>query len=252
MSLLKFTLVSVFIFLSAGQLPAQELHRQQFLSQDFQHEGGVNVAFFDADSTLRVSKEGTPSANGPHDYLILPGVKEEIRRLNHQGYLVVIVSNQAGIPKYISLKDADSAIFNMIQDLKAEGAIVHYYDFAENRDDHRKPGTGMARDLQARLVESLGKSGSINKAKSFMVGDASYKRAINGEPGETRPDGRLGFNVSNSDRLFAENFGIKFYEPQDFFGWKKYGVELIESKEHLQELKRRISGGGACQQILGN
>src|SRR6188508_2373519 len=63
----------------------------------------VRVAFFDADSTLRVAKNYTVSANGPKDVNILPFVGPKIAELNAQGYLVAIVSNQGGISK----KDAN-------------------------------------------------------------------------------------------------------------------------------------------------
>lgn len=215
--------------------------RQTFLAPPSPHAGNTfKVAFFDADSTLRISKLGSVSANSPTDYIILPGVAEGIKNLNAKGYLVAIVSNQAGIPQHISLEDADAALFNMIHDLKSMGATVHYYDFAENDDDFRKPKTGMATRLESNIQSQFGSDKSIDKASSLMVGDSAYRKARNGKPGDTRPDGRPGFNFSNSDRLFAENYGITFLEPQDFFGWKQYGVELIENQSQLDTLLKAM------------
>lgn len=230
----KISLFGIVFFLSTWA-QAQTLHRQQFLSPLPEISSqGVQVAFFDADSTLRVSSSGSPSANGPRDYNILPGAAEKIRELNEKGFVVAIVSNQAGIPKYISLQDADSALYNMIQDLKAQGAIVHYFDFAENNDEFRKPGVGMGNRLEENLKTTLSEDVYIDKKSSMMVGDSAYKKT------EKRPDGRDGFNFSNSDRLFAEKYGIQFYEPQYFFGWIDYGVELIETKEVLLQLQKKM------------
>ncbi|MCB9073759.1 MAG: HAD-IIIA family hydrolase [Bdellovibrionaceae bacterium] len=224
------TLIS-FLFISLAQ--AEDLQRREFLTQDLlQQNGMIKVAFFDADSTLRVSKSGLPSANGAYDYIILPGVAEKIHELNQEHFLVVIISNQAGIPKYITLDQANAALSNMIQDLRRLGAQVDYYDFAELDNEDRKPGIGMA----VRLEELLEKRGlQIDKRRSYMVGDSAYLKAKPGKdiPGEIRPDGRPGFNFSNSDRLFAENYGIAFFEPQYFFGWIKYNVETIDKSSDL-------------------
>ena len=143
------TLIS-FLFISLAQ--AEDLQRREFLTQDLlQQNGMIKVAFFDADSTLRVSKSGLPSANGAYDYIILPGVAEKIHELNQEHFLVVIISNQAGIPKYITLDQANAALSNMIQDLRRLGAQVDYYDFAELDNEDRKPGIGMAVRLEELL-----------------------------------------------------------------------------------------------------
>lgn len=225
--------------LAALAARAEDLSRRLILGDTIpQKDGNVKVAFFDADSTLRVSKSGSPSANGPDDYIILPGVAAKLSELNKSGFLVVIVSNQAGIPKFISFADANAALSNMIKDLAAKGARVDYYDFAELADNDRKPGTGMGE----RLEEILKNKGlKLDKANSLMVGDSAYIQANpkKGIQAETRPDGRPGFNFSNSDRLFAQNYGIAFKEPQDFFGWLEHGVEKIDKAADLAKFNDR-------------
>ena len=237
-SLMSVGLFGVFGFSSVGFEEDETPGRRQFLVEPPELvDSKVKVAFFDADSTLRVSKSGTVSANHPDDYIILPGVVDYIRHLNSQNYLVVIVSNQGGVSRgLVSLEVADTALWNLTVDLFELGAIVHYYDFAENYDDNRKPDTGMAKDLEVALREHFGSEVVIDKENSFMVGDSAYKRARRGKPADRRPDGRLGFNFSNSDRYFAENYGVDFFEPQKVFGWEEYGVELIANKEDLERL----------------
>jgi DNA 3'-phosphatase len=250
-------LFSVFLSLaSVGSVAyaedsAWELKRRTFInefSRDMKASKKVPVAFFDADSTLRVARSGSPTPNTPTDYVLLPMVHEVIRDLVERGYLIVLVSNQGGIPQYTTLESADQALYNLSRDLWNSGARVHYYDFAETDDQDRKPGVGMALRLEEKL-RALGKE--IDKEKSFMVGDSAYKKSIRGKPADTRPDGRPGFNFSNSDRFFAENYGIDFYEPQHFFGWIEYSVELIETMEQYKVLYDAVQRDlEACEQLL--
>lgn len=250
-------LFSVFLSLASASSVAYaedsvwELKRRTFInefSQDIKASNKVKVAFFDADSTLRVARSGSPTPNTPTDYVLLPMVHEVIRDLVEQGYLIVIVSNQGGIPRFTSLQVADQALYNLSRDLWNAGARVHYYDFAETDDQDRKPDVGMA----LRLEEKLRAMGlEIDKEKSLMVGDSAYKKSIRGKPADTRPDGRPGFNFSNSDRYFAVNYGIDFYEPQHFFGWIEYGVELIETMDQYKALYDAVQRDlEECEQLL--
>lgn len=188
--------------------------RQGFLSQEFDRSGGkAKVAFFDADDTLRRSKSGKFVVNEPEDVEILANVGKKIKALNEQGMLVAIVSNQAGIPKHVSLENADKTLLKTIELIGEQGGRIHYFDFAENKDANRKPQTGMARTLKKALKADLG--AEIDWKNSFMVGDAAYTKD------DKRPDGTPGTNFSNSDRIFAENLGIPFIEAKEFFEREK-------------------------------
>ena len=237
-------LLFIFIILFTNSVMADENYesrspKRQTLLQPFHtnKDGSVNVAFFDADSTLRITKSGSLSPNSPKDYIILPNVINSLAKLSKQGYLIVIVSNQGGIPKFVSLEKAESSFQYLIRDLSNNGAKVHYFDFAENYDENRKPNIGMAK----RFEQALKQHGAfVNKENSFMVGDAAYKKAMKDQPAELRPDGREGINFSNSDRLFAENYGVRFIEPQFFFKWADYGVEVIDSMNSYFGYQRAV------------
>ncbi len=223
----------VFFSLSAG---AQELGRRK-LDPSFQPSdvARIKVAFFDADSTLRVSRSGAPSANNANDVVTLPGVAKAIARLAQSGYLVVIVSNQGGIPRFISLENADAALVKVRELIQKEKALaqIHYHDFAEFDDEDRKPEIGMALRLETLLKERFGPSAEIDKELSFMVGDSAYKKPHGNRPGDLRPDGRRGFDFSNSDRLFAEKYGIPFIEPDVYFRWSDDGFERFNDLEDV-------------------
>jgi hypothetical protein len=73
---MKSIVFAFFITLSISQLSvAQEFKRQTFLYDEFdKKDNKVKVAFFDADSTLRVSISGKVSENSSTDVMILPDV----------------------------------------------------------------------------------------------------------------------------------------------------------------------------------
>ncbi len=188
----------------------------------------VGVAFFDADSTLRISRSGTPTASHMQDVYILPFVARRIAELNDQGYLVAIVSNQGGVAAgFTELEVAEGALVFVAHQLEQLGAKIDYIDFADQKDDYRKPKTGMADGLDDALEDKCGFG--IDWESSFMVGDAGYKKDVDGP----HPDGRPADDFSNSDRLFAEALGIPFSEPADYFGWAHYDAHNIRYESQL-------------------
>jgi DNA 3'-phosphatase len=202
----------------------------------------VKVAFFDADSTLRVSRSGNVSANGPRDVELLPGVAEKLRQLAEQGYLLAVVSNQGGVAAgFVALEDADAALAYTLRLLARHGAPMHYYDFAEAKDENRKPDIGMARILARVLHEAHGRE--VDWRRSLMVGDSGWKRKK-----DVEPDGSPGEDFSNSDRLFAVNVrnrlaggeGFVFHHPRTFFGWVGRGVRNFRKFEVVRAFKARF------------
>ncbi len=197
--------------LAFTSLSANAFSRQTFL-RPINCQSKVKVAFFDADSTLRISKSGSVSANSSDDVLVLPTISEELKKKSEEGYLIAVVSNQGGVEHgHVSLKVAEEALSYMVKLIEIEAGVVHYFDFAEARDEFRKPQIGMAVRLQENLNAHCGFPLAIDKENSFMVGDSAYKKT------DSKPNGLPGYDFSNSDRLFAENFGIKFYPAMEFF-----------------------------------
>lgn len=199
----------------------------------------VKVAFFDADSTLRVSRSGSPSANTPTDVLVLPMVARRLKELAEEGWLIAVASNQAGVESgYITFEIADSALRYTLRQLRLRRGIVHWYDFAEARDGFRKPEAGMAREL-AKALAAQGLE--IDWKASMMVGDSAWKRGHDKEP-----DGRPGEDVGDADRLFAETVrrelaggeGFAFHHPRDFFGWSRLGVRNFHGAKDLEAFKK--------------
>lgn len=202
-------------------------------------DGLIKVAFFDADSTVRVSLSGSVSANTPTDVRILPNVPETLKTLDENNYLIYIVSNQGGIAAgNVTCDIADGALNFTVQEITRLGGVVHGYDFAENNNEMRKPETGMAKKLELILKTQFGEKAKIDMVNSFMVGDSAFKKEGKNNTADFRMKTSKiikGTHFSNADRLFAQNYGIYFYEPTDFFGWRGLGIDVLETSEQVDQ-----------------
>ena len=196
------------------------------------NQGSVPVAFFDADSTLRVSANGSITPDSPDDVMLLPGVAKGINKAASQGMLIAIVSNQGGVARgHTTLDNAEKALARTAELIVAKGAPIHYFDFAPNYDHDRKPGTGMAEELEQRIEDAFGLS--VDWASTTMVGDAGWKRGV-----DTEPDGTPGEDFSHSDRGFAEALGIDFQHPRDYFGWAALGVRNFHKPDQVDAFRQ--------------
>jgi DNA 3'-phosphatase len=224
-------------------LNTPQKRRQLVLTDKNKKEINFKVAFFDADSTLRVAKSGRPSPSKGHDVELLPCIIPVLRSLVNQGYLLAIVSNQAGVQHgHLKLSDAEAAMNATVQKIAEHGVVINYFDFADRCDEYRKPQPGMALYLEKVLKEAGLK---LDWKNSLMVGDAAWKKGK-----EVEPDGTPGVDHSNSDRVFAENIarknkGFDFAHPADFFGWKRhFGIRNFSSFDHLEKFRAKFPNVG--------
>jgi D,D-heptose 1,7-bisphosphate phosphatase len=130
-------------------------------------------AFFDRDGVLN---HDTGYTYRPEDLRWQPGAREAVKRLNDAGYLVVVVTNQAGIARgYYEEQHVHAFHARMQADLAETGARIDAMYFCPYHSDgsvaryrvadhpDRKPNPGMILQAMRDLP--------IRREGSFLIGD---------------------------------------------------------------------------------
>lgn len=165
------------------------------------------ILFADLDGTLITTASGKTFAEDCTDFRIRKDVLDKIKAMPGLEYLA-IVTNQGGVPQYISQHDVEVKIKGIIEFIRSYYAQTPFYPdedglkisaeyCASMEKGHRcrKPNTGM---LENFLKYSFNEG--ADKSVMLMIGDAS------GKPGQ----------FSDSDKKCAENFGIDYLDVEDF------------------------------------
>jgi D-glycero-D-manno-heptose 1,7-bisphosphate phosphatase len=134
----------------------------------------VKAVFLDRDGVII---EDTGYVAGKDRVRFLPGSAQAIRRLNVNGFKVIVVSNQAGVARGYFDEAAVKATNVYIRDaLARQGACIDAFYYCPHHVDgiieayrrdcyYRKPNPGM--------IEKAGRDFSIDLAESFVIGDRS-------------------------------------------------------------------------------
>ncbi len=100
------------------------------------------------------------------DLVIPEGVKEALTLLKDAGYLLIVITNQAGIAKGLYTRDAVFEVHRLIEEntgVKFDGLYYSPYHQDVTQSLTRKPGTLMLEKAIARY--------NIRKEESWMIGD---------------------------------------------------------------------------------
>lgn len=172
------------------------------------------VLFADLDGTLIDTISGNTFPKGIWDMRFKWDVLTAIK--NYGFEILIIVSNQGGIEKgFVDERHFTKGKMNYIQFALMEylGISVEYdYCKFDNEGNYfRKPNIGM---LEHVCFKNLPKHDIIaSKNEMLMIGDASGKEG----------------QFSDSDKKTAENFGIDYFDIEDF----KQFVELNKCSTKL-------------------
>ena len=145
-------------------------------------------AFLDRDGVINEEKGYISKIQ---DFKIYPQTAKAIKLLNDHDFLVILITNQAGIGRgLITLKELQNIHTHLKNTIKKKGAFINdiYFcpfhpvygvgKYKKNSKD-RKPGSGM--------IMKAKKKWNIDNKNSFMIGDKKI------------------------DLLAAKNAGLKFY-----------------------------------------
>ena len=165
------------------------------------------LLFIDLDGTLIKTISGKTFPEDCTDFRIRKEVLDKIMEVIPNIRTIYIVTNQGGVPEYLSKKDFVAKVqsvlvfmklylFHKLQDgiLVFPNVDVRFCTSTAKNDHYRKPNVGM---LESALLYD---STQPPKEGMLMIGDAS------GKPGQ----------FSDSDKKCAENFGIDYMDVEDF------------------------------------
>lgn len=157
-----------------------------------------NMAAFDYDWTLVNPKDGKTFPTSIDDWVwMYPNIAKKIKEYYNNDYMIVIVTNQSKEWKC-------EQIINVMKQLEIPLFVI----IAREKNEY-KPNTNLFNKCINNNMHVLYNK-EINKDKSFFVGDALGRKT----------------DFSDSDKVFAENIGIKWFSPEEFFDQKKKDFEI--------------------------
>ncbi len=160
--------------------------------------------FCDLDGTLIKTISGKTFAEDVTDFRIRKEVLDKIKELNETSKLAftAIVTNQGGIPQYVSENDFYAKLTTIktfvCQYTRVPMVVADYCISLDADNEYRKPNIGMLLRVVRSYEETF--SGKFTPDNALMIGDAS------GKPGQW----------SDTDKKTAENFGIEYMDVEDF------------------------------------
>lgn len=133
----------------------------------------IKAVFLDRDGTINADEHGY--INKPDDLQLYPFAAKAISKLNKMGYLVFVVTNQAGVAYgYFQIEDVEKINAKLVNDLEKGDAKVDeifYAPFHKSgiikpfniHHEDRKPGIGMFQKAKDKY--------DFSTKESFMIGD---------------------------------------------------------------------------------
>ncbi|GMG21283.1 unnamed protein product [Ambrosiozyma monospora] len=223
-------------------------HKENFLNNNNNGHDTKKLRFqiasFDLDDTLIQTKSGFKFGKSADDWKFkYPEIQEKgkltewIMKANEDCKddetttipIMVIFTNQGGVTNnHDSNEPKSKSLLKLLTKLQlildssplAEVPTLIYASTKKSKKDlqngvgsddqlhssFRKPGIGMFEQLKMDLGDGVGVGVGIDGVlidmeKSFYVGDAAGRKS----------------DFSDSDKKFAENVGLKFYTPEEFF-----------------------------------
>ena len=128
----------------------------------------MKVAFIDRDGVINEYPGDTKYVMGLHEFKLIKGSIEAIKKFKDNGFKVFVASNQAGVSKGLYTKDDLDAIDEfIIESLRKVGSAIDQINYCthttEDNCDCRKPKPG----LLTKVLKNL----EFEPECSFFIGD---------------------------------------------------------------------------------
>ena len=188
------------------------------------------AVFLDRDGTINSDEHGY--INKPDDLHLYPFAAKAISKLNKMGYLVFIVTNQAGVAYgYFKIEDVEKINAKLVNDLAQGNAKVDeifYSPFHKSgviepfntHNEDRKPGIGMFQKAKDKY--------DFNTRESFMIGDRFSDIGF----GENAGLKTILVLSGGGEKAFINNRNETEYKPDFVVKDLSVAVKLIEELEN--------------------
>lgn len=141
------------------------------------------AVFLDRDGTLNVDKG---YVHRIEDWEWIPGAIDAIAALKKAGFLVIVVTNQAGIARgYYDEADVINLHARINEELKGHGAVIDGFYYCRHHPEFgivckcRKPMPGLIYEASRNLDIDLGRSWLVgDKASDIQAGLAAGVKSI--------------------------------------------------------------------------
>lgn len=169
-----------FAFFSDGYFIDIGIPEDYFRAQtDIPLLAGKNVfraAFIDRDGTINIEKHHLYKKE---DFEFISGVERAIEKLREHGYLIIVITNQAGVAKGLYTEEDVNALHEYIKDTLREKAYIDAFYFCPYHEEAviekyrkkspcRKPAPGM---IELAISDFAEKGIIIDKSRSVIIGD---------------------------------------------------------------------------------
>lgn len=170
----------------------------------------IKYACFDLDQTLITPKSGNKFPIDSDDWRwMYDNVVSTLSSYSKKGYMIIIVTNQAGIRSSTKELDIFKSKIQKIANIFSEHGIYFRIYCATHKNVFRKPFPTMLENL---TVPKNMNDASFDFKHSFFCGDGAGREN----------------DHTDADIKFANNLGIKFYVPETIFLGKEQTDNIVK------------------------
>ena len=204
------------------------------------------IVFLDRDGTIN---EEVNYLYKPEDLVILPGVPEALRELKKAGYLLILITNQAGIARgYYTEEDCIRLYLVLDTELKRAGAGLNAVYYCPPHPEHgigkyklhchcRKPETGLLLQAEADLMSCRIPSGDMLYQSRCILSEAEQKALSEWNRSPEGPDFTNCFMIGDKlgDILAGRRFGVRSILVGTGYGEKEQRAAAAGSYDYYAD-----------------